>query len=56
MWNTLRGIGFPEHLIALLGNLFSGQKAVVLSKYYSGVQPSKRLREIFILEYSCTFA
>jgi len=29
---------------------------IILSKYYSGVPPSERLREIFILEYSCTFA
>lgn len=33
MWNTLRDMGFPEHLIHLLHNLYDNQEAVVRTEF-----------------------
>lgn len=32
MWNALRQMGFPEHLIHLIKNLYNNQESVVLTE------------------------
>ena len=46
LWNTLRAMGFPEHLIVLLHNLYDNQEATVRTEVgetdYSGIEKGVR--------------
>ena len=33
LWNTLKGMGVPEHLIVMLSNLYTNQEATIRTEY-----------------------
>ena len=51
LWNTLKGMGVPEHLIVMLSNLYKNQEATIRTEYgeTGNIQIGKGVRQGCIL-------
>ena len=51
LWNTLKGMGVPEHLIVMLSNLYTNQEATIRTEYgeTGNIPIGKGVRQGFIL-------